>query len=716
MPISLSSVRKLFLIFIFLKLWISIPIAFALTSEAEGAQNRPALKTDQKLKITYGYPSQNRDSTKIEQVRILLRDNESGHLATLEMDETAPDSSTFSGNFSVRWGDVQAITPDIYIPDQELFDEKNGLEKITTSVQAKKLKRKAFVFRSENGKYLVDLYDTREQAEAAHEAFKKQSAPAVAETTVTSLKKNPAAAVLDAAQLAKEEAARQEAQQKAAQQELERVRLEQLEKQKALERQQAAEKLRQEEIAQRKKEALAAAQQALAHYRKGEFKAARDLFEKSVSLDPTNSTYYYQFGITLFKTDDFNRSVVLLNMAEGKEINPFEKDYYLGLNYFRLNEMELALKHFRAVKKANDKVLAPSAAFYEGIILFGQHQYEPSRDAFQFVLDTSEDPRLDEKAEEYIEQIARILQFAANKAKTFLVGATLGATYDNNILLLSDSSLQQDSASDEAGLQGLLQTSLEWRPIFEKQHEWSTKLSYLQTMTWNPSLQIVDALRTGDAQVSSLSFPYVYKGMVWGKGYKLAVTPSYEAVAMDPVAGTTPTNILNSGIMAVSNTFVMNDLWFSVYDLELRRDNSALSTTTDADRASAYKYTVKTTQLFFLEKKRERGIIGDLAYSMNSADGANNNFNKIDLGVSYLMPLNFYEVGLLTRVGYALLSYPDKSTPRNDRTTSLTVNLTRKMSDWMGIALSLGYTSNDSNTNQYNKLSVGTSASFNTDF
>ena len=144
---------------------------------------------------------------------------------------------------------------------------------------------------------------------------------------------------------------------------------------------------------------------------------AEKLFAQAVELDPTNSTFYYQYAVTLYKLENYNKSVVILRLAQGGEVNEVEKRYYVGMNLLKLREFEGAVTEFDAVQAANNESLSPSAAFFKGVIRFQKEQYDTAKKDFEYVLDNSKDPRLDQQAETYIEQIANVMAFEKEKKK-----------------------------------------------------------------------------------------------------------------------------------------------------------------------------------------------------------------------------------------------------------------------------------------------------------
>src|SRR5256885_15186876 len=108
----------------------------------------------------------------------------------------------------------------------------------------------------------------------------------------------------------------------------------------------------------------------------------------------------------------------------------------MGLIFFKLKEFSQAKESFAAVKASKNATLAPSAAFYEGLVYFSEENFKAAQSSFEFVIDQSSDPVMDKKAEEYIEKIAAAIAAKKMAAKKWILDATIGANYDSNILLL----------------------------------------------------------------------------------------------------------------------------------------------------------------------------------------------------------------------------------------------------------------------------------------
>ena len=87
----------------------------------------------QSLTLIYASSPWNKDSAKIDSAFIFLKDSKSDKIAKILLDETEPDSSTFSGTFSLDFPLDEDARPEIYIPPQKLRHFNANCRKFTTS-------------------------------------------------------------------------------------------------------------------------------------------------------------------------------------------------------------------------------------------------------------------------------------------------------------------------------------------------------------------------------------------------------------------------------------------------------------------------------------------------------------------------------------------------------------------------------------------------------
>ncbi len=646
------------------------------------------------LRVNYGFKAWNKSPTQVDSASILMREGSSGRLVQINLVETDPDSSVFSGLYSINWQNIERLKTEFYIPPQDLLETNEGLKKLSAMITGGQLKRNPFILRrTPSGAQTIEVFDTREQAQAALKAYRAEQQIALQN------KKIPSDQQVETAKLAADLKEKEAAAAAVA----ERIRLEQLEAKRIADLLAREAELNAQEKARRKQEAQQLAADALALYQSEKYPEATAKFDKAIELDPDNKGYYFQYGVSLYKTEQFNRSLVLLNLADGPQVNQVEKDYFIALNHFRLKEYDNALASFDKVVAAKNAEISPSAQFYKGVIFFEDKKWDEAKNAFQAVLDTSKDARLDERAEAYVEQILRLQQFELEKSRKWQLAATIGEMYDSNVLLSSDSSLSQGNASNVEGYRSLFSGSARYRPIYEETKEFAVQLDVLTLYTLDKSFQSNQSLRDTDPTVATLTLPWSRKGLLFGKGYKLDVAPGYESIWMS-VENSENKQIISSVLLNISNLFIMSDTLYSNFNVEIRRDQSNLSAPTSDDDATAIKVKLTNSNLHFLTDDKSKILTSEIALTQNQAQGRNAIYDRYDLAIGYIQP-TFWDTTSTLKLGYFSLNYPSKIGARFDNSYTMTAGASKKISDIYSAGLVTSYNINSSNdeANQYKK-------------
>jgi hypothetical protein len=680
----------------------------------------PPIETSQGLKVFYGSAPWNKDSTQIENAELFVRDANSGRILKILLEETEPDSSTFAGEFSVGWAKGQDLNIEVYIPPEKVRGNESGLNQFTNLIRNKKVGRKPIVFKKDKEqRQILDVYDTKEQAELAFKAYLEK----VRQEEVKKQLSQPAVQAVQAIKQADQEAAALAARQaklaelaaQAASREEERIRKEQLERQKAEERIQQQLKMQAEEVRKRKLMAAKIAEQAIELYKQGNFLKAEELFKNSVELDPEQKSHYFRYGVCLYRNEKYEEALVYLKIAEVDESSTIEKNYYMGLIHFRLKELDPAIDKFSQVRNSKHEIMGPSAAFYEGMIQYTNEKFEEAKLAFEYVLDNSKDPRLDEKAEEYIERIANALAFKKKQDHRHDFTLTLGTNYDSNILFYPDNQAAQGSPTDIGGLRILETLNYQYRAIYQREFDWTLSLTQLYLYSFNQDLQ------TADPMIANIKSPLNWKGVIGQKGYKFSISPGYEFFFMDtdPDEGQNPpaTNILRSVLLDLEFTLIMSDKWFSTYILENRLDDASEVNDSGEDNADATLTTLRTNQTFFLDKSKKKAFQAGGGYTLNTAKGDNRFYNKALLNFSYMQPFKKWEEAIWNvRLDMFYLDFNKSATDRADTNYSLTYSVTKPQNEWLIWGGSLNYIANNSiEANQYTKYSAMLTATFDID-
>lgn len=678
-----------------------LSLAFS-TSNAQSKKLR--LDNNLPLKIDYDFAGWNKDKTKVDTAVVVFRDSDTGKYAKVNLEETDVNTGKFIGIFKINWNTTGEVSPEVFVPPQSLA-KKEKLEAVTDMIEKGDLTRKPYFLRKENGQQLLTIYNSKQQAVSAFETFRKaiKGATTVGQAALEAQKR--AEVVAETAKLAAVAAAQETERQKMAAQEAKKI--EELKAQQ--EAMNAAEKQKLMDSA------MSLAKEALALYKQEKYPAAENKFRKALELDPGNKTFYFQYGVTLFKNNKFNESLVALDMAEGAEVNPYEKYYFKGLNHMKLKEYDSALADFSNVKNLNDNKLAPVASFFMGVIQFTKEDFKPARSSFEYTLDKSEDPKLDEQAENYIEQIANVEQFFEKKNKPFTFNLSAGLQHDSNVLLKSDSSTG-GTATDKAGIRGVANSSLEYRMVYNETHEFTGILTYNDLYTTNTSLKAVAELQDADPMVLGASTPYKYKGMAFGNPYQLTVAPGYETIYLNADGESPRELILMSAYVNTDQTFVISQDFFSTLGIDLRSDDSQLSGSSGTDN-DATKVTISSDNTMFQDAKKTQAILAGALVELNTAKGDDATYTKFGLNGGYLTPYK-WGTSIAGTLSVNSTTYPKHSSDRKDTELGINAGISKPLTEDLIGMLSYTYTNNQSNVDSasYSKFTLTALLNWSVDF
>ncbi|PWU19513.1 MAG: hypothetical protein C5B49_05695 [Bdellovibrio sp.] len=658
---------------------------------AFGQEDARHLKLDTRrtLRVDYHSDAWNKDPQKVESSMLLIRDAATGKLVKIEVSETGPNTGLFVGYYQISFGSGEntptEVTPEVFVAPRELM-KKGSLKDIEKLISEEKLLRKPYFLRLE-GKSIqaISVYDTKDQAVQAYQDFlvTGMGRPIVDRAAMEAQKQ---------AQLAAEEKKQLDARAKA---ETERQRLEEEEKNKKLEllRKQAA--LDAVEKAKRIAQAKSLATEAMKLYEQEKFSEAEENFQKASELDPENQNYNFQYGVTLYRNEKYNPSLVMLKMVK-EDVDPTEKHFFMGLDYLKLKDFDSAYREFLDVKSKNDKKLSAAAAFYAGVIDYQKEHYDSAKGLFEFVLDSSSDPKIDQQAEAYIEQVANIQKFQEMQKKKFIVSANLGINYDSNILAMN----LANAPSDHAGFRGVYGGSVEYRAVYTPKNEFSGLISISDFYSTDNSFKADPTLQNLDPLVIDIKMPYRWKGQAFGKPYMLGLTPYFEDIHMNADGVGSRESILNSTALAFDQTFVVSDSWFSMVTLEARHDVSLTTPPSDADNLTANKFTLYTTQTLFLDSKKSSGCGIEAGFINNQAIGDNQSYNQVTVAGSYFSPVGTNKLWT-NRLGVLNSNYPKHLTGRADNNISFSTGLRSPLTEVLSLNLGANFAHNQSSISNY---------------
>lgn len=492
------------------------------------------------------------------------------------------------------------------------------------------------------------------------------------------------------------------------QQEKQRIAFELAESQRREEMERKAKALSEQERKNRKLKAATLANEAMSAYQAKNYKEATQRFKEAIEFDPENNKYYFQYGVSLFQEEEYQKSLVALSMAEDGDFSRVDKNYFIGMNYYRLDDHDSALKYLIEVRDENDDLLSATAAYYAGLLQYSSSRFADAKASFNYVLDRSKDPRMDNNAESYLEKIDAIQEFESNFKDKWSYSIYGGAMYDSNVLNIAAA----DVPTDLAGLRFLYGAALERRLIYNYFREWSIVGSVSDIYSTSTSFESKDQLQNADPLVFGIKSPFKWKTTLFNKNYILNVTPGLESILMNADAQGPRENTNNSMYVTLSNTFFHSDTWVANYDLDLRNDASNIDAAAEDDQ-SAFKTSIGTTQIFIGDTKAGQTYIADLFLINNAAKGDNQKYNRINMGLTYAQ--NFYwSSQAAVRLDLGTADYADHSAGRKDSNYGVTLSASKPLKNRWTTSLSLGWSDNQSNVNiySYDKITISNMYTF----
>lgn len=127
----------------------------------------------------------------------------------------------------------------------------------------------------------------------------------------------------------------------------------------------------------------------IAYLKKGNSKVAKDMFEKSLRIDPKNSITHYNLGVLFDSQGMFEEAILAYKKAVELDPNNVFAYYNLGIIFSKQGDNDNAISAFQnAVKKKSD--FAP--AYYNlGVIFESQKKYQEASLSYEMYLQYTKD-------------------------------------------------------------------------------------------------------------------------------------------------------------------------------------------------------------------------------------------------------------------------------------------------------------------------------------
>lgn len=679
----------------------------------QDSDERAEIDFSKKVQLAFSTNAWNVDSTKIDQGKLAVFDRKTESVNTFDLVESEANSGLFK--FDVNEANSANVAAEFYTVPQDL--KNDSADKLKEYIKKGILKRKPFIMRkSKNGLQEVDIFNSKAEMDLALEVFRKQynllditdaelSRLVLSNATKVENKAIYSSAIINSSitdgsvNQSSENKKNNETQDVL-------LKIEKDLKNKKISEQKG---ISQSEIDRKKLESDKFAKLALDAYTDGDYQKAQELFEKSSSLDPLNEKYYYFYGISLYRNDNFNKSLAVLTNATAPKDKLDEREFYLAMNQFKLKDYEKAILYFQKtieLSKNNIKLLNTSY-FYRGICELEDSKYNESIQDFQFVLDHSDDADMDKKAEDYIEYAVRRQELERRYSKKLFLNALMGTMYDSNMLFATDSARDQGTANDIEGYRLLTQGQVKYRPFYDEKNEFAGTFDITNLHSVNNKFERTDNVKAVDPTIMSAALPWTHKTKLENLPYSFDLSPTLETTFLDPDA-TGSRSILDSYMVNFNNSIVSSSRWITNANMQVRYDNSNLSITSDADNQDSLKLVFNLSASYRLSEFSQRYIIPEIGYISNNASGSNYNYSRADVAISYVDEI-FWKTIWSSRLGYYAANYKNS---RNDNNYSLQTSFTKLIAAQWNFTLFANFTQNNSTTNQYHRFTMMTAFSY----
>lgn len=676
--------------------------------------DRPPIDPKQKIEIIYGDRDYNLNKDKVDAVTIIIKEGDTGRIRPVTLIETENNSSVFLSLIEFHeWADLAEVYPEVFVPATLLANDTDALNAFIKSVQAKQRERQPTVLKKhDSGLQFLQVYKTRNDMMTDLKKQKKELDLEIANLQFERKlrQKYPEQDLIDLATRSEKITYLANLQKQEVERQNRRARKEQEKRKEFL----ALKKTYSDLDEEAAKKALTSSKKLISSAEKQftsqDFTNALASYNNAFVKHPVDQEILFKIGLTQMRLEQFDDAIVSFNILDVPTPLRFERDYYLALAHYKLEELTASLIQFRALIASQHPSTLPSALFYEGLILYSQEKFIEAQASFEEVIRRSEDSALDEKAEKYLDDIAWKVRFKKNRIQRWFIGFELQEIYDSNILFATDNQEEQGLSGlpgKRDGFRSHLLGDLGHRVVYNESHELSIKASSAYMYSHDSTFKRADPF------IVSGSTPYTYKGVLGGKTFQAILTPSHEVLYMDASDEGQRENIQDKSQIDVDLIYGVRKNWISTYSLVYGVADSHLDILTERDDADAETYGVQTQQNIYLKENKKSALIPRLGYNINAADGENKDYERIDVGLTYVNS-QWLDATWYLNLNFYTLEFANHDQTRRDKNTSTRFGVKKSFHPLWACGLDLSHAINKSNVvaNDYTKTTALLSLSF----
>lgn len=389
-----------------------------------------------------------------------------------------------------------------------------------------------------------------------------------------------------------------------------------------------------------------------------------------------------------YKKEQFESSIAVLQKLKSDTSLTAAIYYLLGLNYYRIENYDLAEKYLTEVTRMNSIQEVSLAYYYLGLSQYYKGEYEKAVNSLELSIDTSKDPEQDRRAERLIEKCMQIQnQVEIDKLK-YTMGFTVGYGYDSNALNVAP---QQDVlVGHSMNASGFMAYK-----YYQDQTSIVEPMFYISdNRTLNYQFEAPPEIQAADATMLLATLPY---RTTTSDGYRSGSSLNLGLYMLPSDSEVREMSIVLMYFKQTLGSKLTTDLDLDG-QLIVGRDQSQLTFTDAEDNQTAIKYDISGALKYSM--RRMQSMTGELGFILNDADGDNASYYKVYTNLSYERP-TFKNTYSIFKASYGLTNYNLSELGRRDNLGALTYSISKDLSDRTTINGFVGLSRNDSTIEDY---------------
>ncbi len=391
-----------------------------------------------------------------------------------------------------------------------------------------------------------------------------------------------------------------------------------------------------------------------------------------------------------YKSGQFESSLAVLKKLSTETDDKSDIYYLMGLNYYKTQNCEEAVKVLDQVTKSETSSKVSKAYLFLGLCQYIRKEYEKSVNSLELSLDTSTDPKHDAQVEKLIEKVLQAQAQAEKNKLKYTLGFGLTYTYDTNVLSVKE--------NDDRSLKGNVLNAA----VFGSYKAYADETTSIEpivflsdNLTYTSKFEESDYLKSADATQFLISVPY-----------KTRFSDGNNDISVNAGLFFLP-NGNERRKLAIQTIFLKENLTYNLSSVNAVTiklvtgiDQSEVEFSDEEDDQSAFKGDFAIGMRSYLPKLKNHTLWGDLGFLINDAKGDNAKYRKLYVVLGYSKP-QFKNMNETIKINYYKSDYIKSVPDRTDSNYGATYSLATDLNERLSLTGMLSYSKTKSTIEEY---------------